>query len=278
MLDRAFRHRLSLRVFFVSILTYVSFRKLVRGLLCNVNAIGATATTSQSLHKKVVAFSLYGNNSRYNQGAFANVNLIQWVYPGWSMRVYHDNSVDEQLLAKISSRGIVQLINMTGSELNPMNWRFLPAIDDSVEVFCSRDIDSRLSMREFSAVSQWLDSDANVHMIRDHPGHRGYHMLGGMWCAKAGAIPDLRGRLDAYHKRSHFNADQEFLRDEIWPQVRSSMLQHVSFGCERWDGTLPIPMVRVGLEHIGAVFINGEMRQGDVNKLREALANGEECV
>ena len=33
-------------------------------------------------------------------------------------------------------------------ELFPMLWRFLPAMDDQVETFLSRDIDSNLNMRE----------------------------------------------------------------------------------------------------------------------------------
>lgn len=227
---------------------------------------------------RILAFSLYGDDPRYIRGAVANAGLVQWTYPGWLMRVYHDNSVDARTLAEVTSNGHVQLVNMTGSELNPKNWRFLPAVDTSVEVFCSRDVDSRLTRREFSAVSQWLYTDAKVHMIRDHPGHRGEYMLAGMWCAKAGAIPNLIELLNAYHKEVHFSADQEFLRDQVWPQVHSVMLQHASFGCEVWNGTLPIPMARIGLEHIGAVFIDGEMRQNDMNILRNALKNGEECV
>ena len=194
------------------------------------------------------------------------------------MRVYHDESVEKDLLEQLQVIPEVELVNATGFGLNPMNWRFLPAVDASVEVFCSRDIDARLTLREFSAVSEWLQSEFQAHMIRDHPGHRSHDMLGGMWCAKYGSIPNLLGLLEAYHKGTHFNADQEFLKDMVWPHIRTQTLQHVSFGCEVWHDTHPIPMPRVGLEHIGAVFVNGQMRDEDASQLSQAIARGEECV
>ena len=48
------------------------------------------------------------------------------------------------------------------TKLYPLIWRFLPAIDPQVDIFFSRDLDSRISQREVAAVSQFLQSDVKV--------------------------------------------------------------------------------------------------------------------
>ena len=47
----------------------------------------------------------------------------------------------------------------------------------------SRDLDSRFSEREASAVSEWLSGPAAFHMMRDHPLHN-IHILGSGWGVK----------------------------------------------------------------------------------------------
>lgn len=205
---------------------------------------------------KIVSFSLYGQAERYTTGALVNSELFGWAYPGWRMRIYYNSSVSTDIIRRLRNSG-VQLIDMTWSDMNPMNWRFLAASDPSIAVSCFRDIDSRLGLREFAAVSAWIESGENVHMIRDHPGHKYHPLMGGMWCIKAGVILNMTDLIEKYSKAAHFNADQEFLRAVVWPLVNSSVLQHAAFGCGVWPGTLPMPTPRVGTEHVGAVYLNG---------------------
>ena len=85
---------------------------------------------------------------------------------------------------------------MTGSSLNSMSWRFLPASDSAVQRFCVRDIDSRLSIREKAAVDDWMKLGEKFHVMRDHPSHSKYAMSGGMWCGTQDAVPDMNKRLE----------------------------------------------------------------------------------
>ena len=48
------------------------------------------------------------------------------------------------------------------TKLYPLIWRFLPAVDPQVDVFFSRDLDSRISEREVEAVNEFLNSDVEV--------------------------------------------------------------------------------------------------------------------
>jgi hypothetical protein len=75
-----------------------------------------------------------------------------------------------------------------------------------------------------------------------------------------------------------YGADQKFLKHMIWPRVRKSVVQHASCGCRRFKGSIPIPVKRVGLDHVGSVFIGGTMRESDAMLLLAAVRKGDECV
>ena len=45
-----------------------------------------------------VSFSMYGPLPRYDIGLLANARLMQSIYPGWRMRLYHDRSCNTDLL------------------------------------------------------------------------------------------------------------------------------------------------------------------------------------
>ena len=49
------------------------------------------------------------------------------------------------------------------SDISPTIWRYFPTLDPQVEVFLSRDLDSRITEREVAAVQEWLHSD-KVHI------------------------------------------------------------------------------------------------------------------
>jgi hypothetical protein len=58
----------------------------------------------------------------------------------------------------------------------------LSTLDPEVELFVSRDLDSRFSAREEAAVAEWVESVRALHAMGDHPWHP-VPMLGGGWGA-----------------------------------------------------------------------------------------------
>ena len=52
-----------------------------------------------------------------------------------------------------------------------MLWRLNPMADPLVTEWHSRDLGSRISEREVSAVAEWLATNRNFHIMRDHPKH-----------------------------------------------------------------------------------------------------------
>ena len=220
--------------------------------------------------ENVISYSLYGSNPRYTDGALANAKLYKTIYPGWVMRVYYENTVPEPVLSKLRDAN-VQLVDMTGLRgLNKMSWRFLPASDSTVQRFCVRDVDSRLSTREKAAVDDWMKSGKKFHVMRDHPSHSKRAMSGGMWCGTHDAVHDMDQRLMNRHMTQAYLQDMNFLNKVIWPLAKDSVLQHDAFSCDMFGGGVPFPTPRKGWEHVGSVHINDKMREVDVNILKEA--------
>merc|ERR1719391_1390928 len=72
---------------------------------------------------------------------------------------------------------------VNASHIFPMLWRFFPTLDPQVDLFVSRDLDSRFSERELAAVQEWIESGKAIHAMRDHPLHP-FPLLGGAWGAR----------------------------------------------------------------------------------------------
>ncbi|XP_045197676.2 uncharacterized protein LOC123552243 [Mercenaria mercenaria] len=221
----------------------------------------------------VISFSLYGADDRYTGGALANVELMKTIYPGWKMWIYHDKTVPFKVLSTLCSQYHVQCIDMTGSALrNRMSWRFLVASVPFVTRYAIRDIDARISLRERAAVDEWILSSKRFHVIRDHPSHSLYTISGGLWGGTKDAVPNMETLLKKDNLEDTYIRDMDFMRDVIWPMANQSLFQHDSFSCDKFGGGNPFPTARIGLEHVGSVYINGMMRQVDTDLLKAATA------
>lgn len=214
--------------------------------------------------KQIVSFSLYGNNPRYTDGAIANAKLMRTIYPGWSMLVFHDNSVPENIFKILRKYG-AELRDMSKQNMNAMSWRF--TVSENVARFCARDIDSRLSQREKLAVDEWILSGKKFHVMRDHPSHSLHPISGGMWCASEAGIRQIQRILFTLPSGNQYMQDMDWLNTYLWPIVKKSVLQHDSFSCDRFGGGLPFPTARVGWEHVGSIYIDGKMKESNVNIL-----------
>ena len=53
--------------------------------------------------KKVISFSLWGDNPKYTIGAIRNAELIETIYPGWIGRFYCGESVPKEIVNELKS-------------------------------------------------------------------------------------------------------------------------------------------------------------------------------
>ena len=209
--------------------------------------------------KKIISFSLWGENPKYTIGAIENVKLAQTIYSDWICRFYIGKSVPDDIWDTLDSFNNTELIDMEESgDWTGMFWRFYPASENDVDVFIVRDTDSRLNQREKSAVDEWLNSDKGLHIMRDHPYHTSL-IMGGMWGMKKGTFPKMKDLIKVYNKGNFWQVDQNFLNTFVYPLIKDNTFIHDEFtNFENWKK--PFPTIRVNKEFVGDVFDENNQR------------------
>lgn len=201
---------------------------------------------------KLITFSLWGIDLKYLKGAIRNAELAKEIYPDWTCRFYVGKSVPYPFVHQLKSYDNVEVVEREEmGDWRGMFWRFEAASDPNVEVMISRDTDSRLSLREKEAVDEWMASDRGFHIMRDHPWH-GYPVLGGMWGAKRGCIPEMTDLINGFGQENVYGTDYKFFAELVMPQIQpENILVHDPFfgGVGR-----NFPTKRNGLEFIGKVY------------------------
>lgn len=134
--------------------------------------------------KKVVSFSLFGSNPKYLVGIIENAKLMEKYYSGWEMRVYVNHTVPESTKEELQDLNAKIFEKESSGGYTPLFWRFDPLYDSDVNIWISRDADSRLSERESLAVEEWLKHDKTFHLMRDSHNHDCYNVLAGMFGVK----------------------------------------------------------------------------------------------
>jgi hypothetical protein len=202
--------------------------------------------------KKVIAFSLFGENPRYLRGALHNILMAAEIYPDWICRFYIDGTVSKEFIETAKSHGSEFIICADNQSLaNKLGWRFAVANDSTVGYFMVRDADSVVNPRERTAVTEWLASDYYFHVMRDWWTHTEL-ILAGMWGGVAGVLPSVNALSKKYISSvmDTPNADQIFLRDVIWPYVRQSVCIHDRYFDVAGANKLSEP-ISAGSFHIG---------------------------
>ncbi len=215
-----------------------------------------------------IAFSLWGDSPHYTEGAARNAEIAPTVYPGWRVVVYHDGTVPLPTLKALRDRDAM-LVDMTGNDILGPFWRFLASDFPDCRYAVFRDTDSRLTAREYNAVSEWVQEGKKLHVIRDHPYHeipfgteqRG--ILAGMWGIQGNVIPmeaEVRNYITG--KEFYYGIDQAFLQ-QVYLRFQHSLTLHDEF-----FGGKPFPDKRIGYQFIGERIDEHEQPIGDD---REAL-------
>lgn len=228
-----------------------------------------TFSTLRGPHQKVVSYSFYGDTkSGYFKGVSINTKSIAKLYPGWTVRLYHNispknpegmkdlcslfctySNLDECYVEDLE-RSFIDLQSKFG-----MLWRFMVMGDPTVDVFAVRDLDSPVYQREVDAVSDWLATNKTFHIMRDNPAHV-THILGGMWGARntndnLKEMQEMRQKILDGGSSWFKSFDQLLLSRIVWPIAKSNMVAHDSFLCQAFEGTKPWPSKRSNFTFVG---------------------------
>jgi hypothetical protein len=200
----------------------------------------------------IVSFSLYGDDPKFVIGAIENAKDVQNFSDEWVAYFYCGQEVSLETRGLLEGFGAKVIVADSGWHVNGMFWRFYPFGNEVFKRVIIRDVDSRISHREFVAIQEWADSGKLGHIMRDHPFHA-TEILGGMW----GARFELKNFMSAIDVESYYTAskgqDQNFLRDKVYPILAEDSLIHDSF-YRHESHAKPFQLSRLNGEYIGEVI------------------------
>lgn len=225
---------------------------------------------------KVIVYCLWGNDTIYWVGALRNIKLAEELYPDWTCRFYIDSNSDVELIKTISGSN-VEVILMDSKVTTYENlsdrfnhsglfWRFLPLLEKDIDIVISRDCDSRISRREVDAVNEWLLSNKDFHIMRDHPYHQ-VPILSGMWGCRNNILSNIDELLQKWeyntNKGIYHAEDQDFLGQIIYPIVSVLSFEHSEFNIVYNNEVHNFPNIRNDYEFIGDVFNENDVRHSE---------------
>ena len=180
--------------------------------------------------KNIIAYSLWGSNPLYLEGAFRNADLVEEQFPGWSIRIYHDNTVPAESIKALNEHPFVETVSVDSMNIKyGMFWRYCIADDKTVDRFLIRDLDDRLNKHDKATVDEWMNTEYPYHIIRSARSHN-FLVMGGLWGAKPNDIPFNMGdtvrnfELTAHEADKY--RDQRFLGEYIYPHAKGNCLVH----------------------------------------------------
>lgn len=213
--------------------------------------------------KKIISFSLWGDDRKYTIGAIKNAELAPHIYPGWICRFYCGDSVPSEIIDELLRFDHCELVKKSGEPNNwaSMFWRFESCCDSLVSVSIFRDTDSRLCYRERVAVDEWLSSGKTFHIMRDHPYHTA-SILGGMWGFKRNPNYDICSMINSFNKEDIYGTDYIFFDKKLYPIIKDDKIVHDEFFDQK-----SFPKSREKNEFVGDVFDEFNNRHPEYQKL-----------
>ncbi len=183
------------------------------------------------MKNKYISFSMWGKlphypapKKVYTWGCLENALLAQELFPDWTCRVYYGQDVETEVLEKLQGLYNVELIDKSMEVSNRRNsmWRFLPLFEPDTDILISRDTDSLLSPRDVYCVDEWLSTDKDFHIIRDHGQQTVAPIQGGLFGARNGVCASQKpGFLEVYNSadlsKRNYGLDNQFLSRFIYP-------------------------------------------------------------
>jgi hypothetical protein len=207
-------------------------------------------------------------------GAVRNIEQVRNYFPGWICRFYIDNSCDEKLIKTIKGDNVEVVLVDSKDSFHGMFWRFWASEEEDTDVFLSRDCDSRFSDREVAAIKEWLSSNKDFHIMRDHPYH-GVPILGGMWGCRNGLMKEigLSKLIEQWGKYERKGIDQEFLGKFVYPLVKDKALEHCEFNLNFGGELTPFPVKRENFEFVGDIFDENDVRHHEHWQILKNITN-----
>lgn len=202
---------------------------------------------------KVFSFSLYdsgkyygGSWNKYIYNMIANILIAQKLFPDWKLYIYYDNSLKKKIidfLLKCENVVAKDMSNHWLTNCDKMMWRNLAIDDETLDVVCIRDCDGWLTYREKVLLDHWINSDKDIHIIRDHCWHA-CKIGGGLWGRKKSLKLNIEDKMRVYFQEhvnhvTHSGEDQDFLTDNFYEQYKENTMVYIGIQFDEKGQYLP---------------------------------------
>lgn len=208
------------------------------------------------MNRTLVSFSLFGNDSRYIDGAIRNAQHLRTDHPDWDVRFYTSDEVSAEVDNRLRSFDAKVVKRIRRHPFDGTFWRFEPMNETNYDFVIFRDVDSLIGPTDAACVSKWASAKRVFHLIRSHPSH--WHpIMAGLWGCRPTFTPNFRTLLRLWRlqcirtKRRPFHQrddDQHFLARFIYPFAQYSCMVHSDFIAFGDEGPTPVPK---GLDDVG---------------------------
>lgn len=163
----------------------------------------------------------------YYDGIIPNIELIKQYYPDYWVYIYVGNEYLKERIEPLYNMSNIKVIHTGVSGAENMMYRFFAIDDADVEVMHVRDLDSRIHVRDRWCIDKFMTSNHNAYTIRDNNQH-GTDMMGGLWGCKRTNIHIKQifdsSKIQLYKQKMVMGYDQDFLRNYIYPKLKSSFI------------------------------------------------------
>jgi len=199
-----------------------------------------------------ISVSIFGDKKIYRNGLYQNLIEKELYYPNFEFHVFYDNTIDLNYLISIEKYCHLHY----GEESIPgYFWRFFLIDDKSKDLILFRDIDSRFSKRESSAVEAWKKSNKKIHIMRDHP-HHNYKIMAGMWGIKGERTFSIKEKIFEFCRNNQGTinskiSDTIFL-ESIYDYNKNDLFVHDNWN--RFNDSINFPTERIEKNFVGEIY------------------------
>lgn len=176
----------------------------------------------------IFSFCIYGTEVNYYSGLLENIQIIREYFPDFEIYIYKGICDPSWTFEKC------KIIETGKSGLVNTLYRFLPLAD--AEVGFVRDADSRINERDRWCIQEFMKSDKNYHIIRDHYWHKSLIMAGMFgWkkpCSEKIIIPESEDLV--------YGFEEKYLGKTIYPVIKSESLVHTNNHALAGEYAVPI--------------------------------------
>ena len=211
----------------------------------------------------ILSYSLWGDAPCYNYGMLENALMAREYYKNSSIYIY--TKMDTVMPEVLNLLQEIPYVKIIPSNTNCMySARFAPCFESDLPVL-SRDADSRITSRESAAVQEWLESNKDFHIMRDHPLGHWSSIMGGMFGVRNGAMKPFREAFEEGIRDTQWNCDQGFLNKHVYPKVISNAFIHDEYK-KYFDEDNSKTFPEYGDEHVGKINCESYQRASAIIK------------